>query len=267
MASAIAAGGPPSLEASLTTVIREPDSDPNAERTYRKQRLAAAFRLLGRLGYDEGAAGHITARDPEQPEHLWVNPHGISFRLIRSSDLVRVNESGVVVEGSGRVNPAAFALHSRVHAARPDVVAACHSHSPHGKAWSVFRRPLEPLTQNACAFFEDHGVYAEYGGTVLDVEEGDRICAELGNAKALILSNHGLLTVGGSVEAATWWFISMERQCQVQLLASACALPQIVIDDEIARQTARTVGSEIAGRFSIRPMLDWIEHEEPDLNG
>lgn len=150
------------------------------ERLYRKQRLAASFRLFGRFGFDEGIAGHITARDPEHLDHFWVNPFGMSFSLIRVSDLIRVNEKGEVVEGDAMVNGAAFAIHSQVHAARPDVVAAAHSHSIYGKAWSSLRRKLDPLTQDSCAFYDDHALFDDYTGVVLDPEEGKRIAHAVG---------------------------------------------------------------------------------------
>src|SRR5215470_19478719 len=104
------------------------------ERLHRKQRLAAAFRLFAKFGFDEGVAGHITARDPERPDHFWVNPFGMHFSQIRVSDLILLNHKGDVVEGSYPVNGAAFAIHSQVHAARPDVIAAAHAHSMHGKS-------------------------------------------------------------------------------------------------------------------------------------
>ena len=94
------------------------------ERRHRKQRLAAGFRLFGTFGFDEGVAGHITARDPEHLDHFWVNPFGMNFKHIRVSDLILVNRDGEVVEGDHAVNAAAFAIHSQVHEARPDVVAA-----------------------------------------------------------------------------------------------------------------------------------------------
>src|SRR4029453_3769461 len=103
------------------------------ERLHRKQNLAAAFRLFARFGFDEGVAGHITVRDPEHTECFWVNPFGMYFGQIRVSDLVLVNKKGEVIEGNRPVNTAAFAIHSRVHAARPEVVAAAHAHSVYGK--------------------------------------------------------------------------------------------------------------------------------------
>lgn len=234
------------------------------ERRHRKQRLAAAFRLFGRFGFDEGVAGHITARDPELTDHFWVNPFGMSFRQIRVRDLILCNDRGEVVEGTWPVNRAAFCIHAAVHAARPDVVSAAHAHSVHGKAFSALARPLEPLTQDACAFYGDHVVFDDYTGVVLDTEEGKRIAHALGDRKAAILRNHGLLTVGRTVDEAAWWFITMERSCQAQLLAMAAGAYQ-VIDDETAMLTASQVGTSGAGWFSFQPLYDWIVVEQPDL--
>lgn len=237
---------------------------PDEERTHRKRRLAAAFRIFGRFGFDEGVAGHITARDPERTDHFWVNPFGMSFKQIKASDLLLVSHDGDVVEGSWPVNRAAFAIHSQIHAARPDVVAAAHSHSKFGRAFSTLGRTLEPLTQDSCIFHDDHVLFDDYTGVVDDPAEGKRIAHSLGGAKAAILVNHGLLTVGKSVDEALFWFVTMERTCEVELLARAAGEPR-VITPEVARATHDQVGSDLAGWFSAQPLFDWIEVAEPDL--
>lgn len=234
------------------------------ERLYRKQRMAAAFRLFAKFGFDEGVAGHITARDPEKPDHFWVNPFGMDFSQIRVSDLLLVSQTGEVVEGDAPVNGAAFAIHSQVHAARPDCIAAAHAHSMYGKAWSSLGRLLDPITQDACAFYEDHSLFDDFTGVVLDVEEGRRIGAALGNNKAVILRNHGLLTVGRSVEEAAWWFITMERSCHAQLLAEAAG-EVTHISPENAALTRSQVGSTLAGWFQFQPLFARITREQPDL--
>lgn len=234
------------------------------ERLHRKQRLAAGFRLFSRFGFDEGVAGHITARDPERADHFWVNPFGMHFGQIKVSDLILVNDHGDVVEGDRPVNGAAFAIHSQVHAARPDVVAAAHSHSIYGKTWSSLGRHLDPITQDVCAFYGDHGLFDDYTGVVLDTDEGKRIGAALGEYKAVILRNHGLLSVGHSVDEAVWWFITMERSCQAQLLAEAAGKP-ILIDPDMAERTRGQVGSHLAGWFSFQPLYDRIVAEQPDF--
>lgn len=233
------------------------------ERVHRKQRLAAAFRLFARFGLYEGAAGHISARDPERHDHYWLNPLEVHWAHMRASDLVLVGPDGAVVEGDATVNPAAVAIHEQLLAARPDIVAAAHSHSPFGKAWSTFRRRLDPLTQDACAFYGDHAL-VDFSGIVLDPREGEHIAEVMGSRKAAILSNHGLLTVGGSVEEAAWWFIAMERQCQVQLLAEAAGRPRL-IDHETAIQVAAVAGTPEVGRLQFEVLWRMITTEQPEL--
>jgi ribulose-5-phosphate 4-epimerase/fuculose-1-phosphate aldolase len=188
----------------------------------------------------------------------------MNFKHIRVSDLICVDHSGEVVEGDAMVNRAAFAIHSQVHATRPDVVAAAHSHSLYGKAWSSLGRTLDPITQDACGFFEDHALFDDFTGVVLDLEEGKRIANALGTTKAVILRNHGLLTVGHSVDAAVWSFITMERSCQAQLLAEAAGTP-VLIDADMARKTYAQVGSPIACYYAFQPLYAMITREQPDL--
>lgn len=234
------------------------------EREHRKQRLAAGFRLFSKFGFEEGVAGHITARDPEYPDHFWVNPFAVSFAHIKVSDLILVNDKGDVVYGKHPVNTAAFIIHGAVHAARPDIVSAAHSHSLYGKSLSALGELLEPITQDACAFHGDHALFDDYTGVVLDAEEGKRIAHALGGCKAAILRNHGLLTVGQTVDSAVWWFITMERSCQAQLIAKAAGTV-VHIEEENAKTTAQQVGNEIAGWLSFQPLYDKIVREQPDL--
>jgi ribulose-5-phosphate 4-epimerase/fuculose-1-phosphate aldolase len=234
------------------------------ERLHRKQQLAAALRIFAYYGFDEGAGGHLTARDPQQTDRFWVNPFGRPFRRLRVSDLILVDHEGRVSDGAGTVNPAGYAIHSRIHAARPDVVAAAHTHTVHGRAWSTLARPLDPLTQDSCAFFRDHTVHDDFTGVVLETEEAERIAKTLGSGKAVILRNHGLLTVGGSVAEAAWWFVSMERCCQIQLLAEAAGVPR-AIEPDAALATRETIGTPGLGRFNFRPMYEAIVADQPDL--
>lgn len=150
------------------------------ERLYRKQHLAAAYRIFASRGFDEGVAGHISVRDPILTDHFWLNPLSAHFSLIRVSDLILVNEEGEVVEGDQPINAAAFAIHSAIHKRRPDVHAACHAHSVHGKAFSAFGRELDMITQDSVRFYKSHGVYKQFGGIVLASEEGERIADALG---------------------------------------------------------------------------------------
>ena len=238
------------------------------ERLHRKQRLAATYRIFAKLGFEDGAvgaAGHVTVRDPEDPETFWVNPWGC-----RSPHITGVEPDTGGLPGNhrrrrGRAAQRRGLRHPlQIHAARPDAVAAAHSHSMHGKSFSALGRHLRPITQDACAFYDDHVVFDGYSGVVMELDEGKRIAAALGDCKAAILQNHGLLTVGASVDAAAGAFVAMDRACQSQLLAEAAGDP-IDIGDDVARHTYSMVGSGLAMWFTFQPLYTEIVREQPDL--
>jgi len=240
-------------------------SDLDAERTARKERLAAGLRVMGRLHLAEGAAGHVTVRDPEHTECFWVNPFGLNFKLMKVSDLIMVDHSGVVVEGDRPVNAAAFAIHSELHKARPDVIAAAHSHSMYGKTFSTLGTPLKMISQDSTMFFNDVAMCsAGSGAVVLDAAVGRQMGEALGDSKALIHQNHGLITVGGSVDSAVWWFVALERCCQSQLLAEAAGTP-IEIPDDLCQSGFDTQGNELAGWFQFQGWWDELVHSEPEF--
>ncbi|KAJ7149967.1 class II aldolase/adducin domain-containing protein [Mycena filopes] len=245
------------------------------EREFVKFRLAQAFRIFGNRGFDEGVAGHITVRDPVKPNCFWVNPFGLHFKLIQPDDLLLVDHQGEILEESGQkdgpfrmLNTAAFMIHSAIHAARPDVICAAHSHSTYGKAFSALGIPLDPISQDACAFFDDHAVYKQYNGIVLDEIEGKAITEALGSKKSAILQNHGLLVATSSIEATLHFYIALERACQVQLLADTAAAARapggktVAVNDEQAKETWRLVGSQRAGWFSGCLEFMVLEREE-----
>ncbi|KAL1306175.1 hypothetical protein AAFC00_004277 [Neodothiora populina] len=241
--------------------------DKHEEREYLKGRLAAAFRIFGKYGFDEGVAGHITIRDPVEPDTFWVNPFGLAFSLINKSDLIRVSEEGEVIEGGAYrlLNTAAFMIHSAIHQARPDVMAAAHSHSLYARSFCTLGRLLDTITQDSCAFHNDHVVYESFNGIVLAAEEGHNIARCLGGKKAALLQNHGLLTVGRTVEEAVFWFISAEKCAHAQLMADAAAGGRggqtIKIDEEDAQFTYNAIGTPSAGYFSAKPLFDVIAKE------
>ena len=265
------AGGAPSIDGIPLTPkqtslgLPEPPATVEAERLARQQKLAGALRIFGRFGIGEGVAGHITVRDPEFPDHFWVNPFGLSFRHMRVSDLILVNHAGNVVYGERPVNRAAFVIHAAVHQARPDVVAAAHSHSVYGKAFSSLGIPLAPITQDSCVFYEDHRVITAQGGAVVfDVEAGRELAANFPTGKAAIHQNHGLFTVGQSVDEAVFWFVAMERSCQAQLAAMAAGTPKLIPHD-LATYTREQTGYPLAGWFSFQPLWQEVCRTDPEL--
>lgn len=249
-------------QANIPTVASA--DDPDAERQHRKWQVAVGYRILARFGLDEGIAGHITARDPVVPGTFWTAPFGRYFGRISPDDLLLVDEGGAILEGEGLLNRAAFAIHSGIHAARPDVMGAVHAHGLHGKAFSSLVRPLMPITQDACAFYDDHAVHEDYAGVVFDPQEGRRIALTLGARKAVVLANHGHLTVGSTVGSAVWWFVTMERTFQAQLLAEGAGEPR-PLEHDVALETWRSVGSEDVGAFAFAVLAERMVAEQPDL--
>jgi len=235
-----------------------------AERLHRKRQLAVTFRLFARYGFDEGIAGHVTARDPEFADRFWVNPYAVHFSRIRVSDLLLIDEKGRVIEGGRRTNKAAFFIHSSIHRARPEVVAVAHAHTIHGRAFASLDKLLAPISQEACAFYDDHVIFDEYKGMVLEKSEGDRIAARLENRRATILRHHGLLTVGRSVEEAAWWFIAMDRACQIQLLADAAGSPRVMSEKEVI-VAHRQFGNANMARHNFKILSDLVVDKEPDV--
>jgi ribulose-5-phosphate 4-epimerase/fuculose-1-phosphate aldolase len=233
------------------------------ERRYRKQRLAAAFRIFAHFGFDEGAAGYMTVRDPEHTDCFWVNPFAMSFRQIRARDLQLVDAAGNVLHGSWPVSRSAVLIHSEIHAARSEVVCVSHAHAMYSKIFASYQRLLRPITQDACIFFEDLGLGLANGRVASHEEVGKELTAALGGYKAVINANEGTFTVGTSVEEAVWWFITLEHSCQAEILAVAGGEPTL-IPDEYAREIRGQNGFGLAGWYSAQPYFDWVMAEQPD---
>ncbi|OAP57832.1 hypothetical protein AYL99_08570 [Fonsecaea erecta] len=276
-ATVITATVEPSARQPQTTnvaVQRFPDpprfQDKLEEREYLKGRLALAFRLFAKYGFDEGVAGHITLRDPVDPNTFWVNPFGRAFSQMRRSDLIQVDHEGQVIGGGPNrlLNQAAYMIHAAIHKARPDVLCAAHSHSIHGRTFCTLGRNLDITTQDVCAFYNDVALYDDFRGVVLAKDEGENIARAIGNKKACLLQNHGLLTCGQTVEAAVFWFCSLEKCCYTQLLADAAAAGRggttVKIDDKDAAFTYKSNGTPRAGWFKAMPMFDVMMEEVGD---
>ncbi|OBT78966.1 hypothetical protein VF21_02824 [Pseudogymnoascus sp. 05NY08] len=237
------------------------------EREYLKGRLILAYRIFAKLGYDEGVAGHITLRDPVEPTSFWVNPFGVAWPLLKASDLILVNAAGEIVEGGPvrLLNKAAYMIHHAVHTARPEVNCVAHSHSIYGRTFCALGRELDIITQDACAFYNDHALYDSFKGVVLGEEEGQEIAAALGGKKAALLQNHGLLTCGMSIESTVFWFTSLEKCCHAQLMADAAAGGRggvtVKVNDKEAEFTGKAIGTETAGWFSALPAFAVMEKE------
>ena len=237
------------------------------ERKHRKERLAAACRAFDQQGFDYGFAGHLTIRDPEHPEFNWTNPMCVRFSQVKGSNLILVDHDGKVIEGEYAVNRAGFLLHAAVHDVHPDILAMCHAHTIYGTAFAALGKRLEPITQDAAAFFEDHVVIGDKAGqVVVEVKGGHKVANAFKEVKSAIHQNHGLLTASRhSIEAAAFWFIALERCCQQQLLIDATGLAPKLISPERSRYSREHVGSEYIGWLHFQTIYDQLVKTQPDM--
>ncbi len=195
------------------------ERSPEEIRIHRKRQVALGYRILAAQRWGDLGDGHISGRDPERTDCFWVLRYGVSYHQAKSSDLVLVGPDGKLVEGEGPINIAAYYIHHPILAARPEAVSACHVHTGWGTPFSAEVRPIEPITQESCLFFEDHAIFDDEEVQVQSVEAGARIAAALGANRAIILRNHGLLTVGERVDEAVGSFVHMERVAEAHMKA------------------------------------------------
>jgi ribulose-5-phosphate 4-epimerase/fuculose-1-phosphate aldolase len=204
----------------LDPAAYEPElADPVALRAHRKRRLALAYGVFGAVGWGSLGDGHVSARDPERTDCFWLGRYGVPFKYMTTDDLVLVQPDGTIA-GGGHINMAAYYIHAPVHEARPDIVSAAHCHTPYGTPFSATVTKLRPISQESCAFFEDHEIFDDEEVSIVDTDGGKRIAAAMGDTRAVVLRNHGLLTVGATVDAAVGYFLLMERCAEIQVKAT-----------------------------------------------
>lgn len=214
-------------------------SVPDAERQVRED-LAAAYRLVAHYGMDDSIFTHISARIPDRHDQFLINPFGMLFRDITASSLVKIDLDGRIVEPSPYdVNPAGFTIHSAVHAARHDAACVLHTHTVAGVGVSSLACGLQPCNQWALQFY-NRVTYHEFEGIALDHAERDRLVTDLGpTSRAMILRNHGLMTLGRTVSEAFILMLNLERACRVQLAIQSSGEPIHPVPAEVCERTAQ----------------------------
>ncbi|CAN7685005.1 class II aldolase/adducin family protein [Paraburkholderia sp. SIMBA_054] len=236
-------------------------------RQYLKERLVAACRAFALQGFDYGFAGHLTVRDPEHPGLYWTNPMAVHFSQVKVSNLICADHEGNVVEGDYAINRAGFVLHAAVHEMHQDIVAMCHAHTLYGTAFASLGKKLDPISQDAAAFFEDHVMIGEEAGQVaVEVKAGHKVAHAFKGVKAAIHQNHGLLTASRhSIESAAFWFIALERCCQQQLMIESTGIKPRFVTEERARYSREHVGSEYIGWLHFQTIWDQLVKTQPDM--
>jgi ribulose-5-phosphate 4-epimerase/fuculose-1-phosphate aldolase len=201
--------------------------------------LAAAYRLIHRLGLDDSIYTHISVRLPGGHDRFLINPYGMRFDEVTASNLVTVDLDGNLIDdplGLG-INPAGFTIHSAVHAARADAICVLHTHTVAGVAVSCQEQGLLPLNQWSLQF-TDRLAYHDYEGIALDLDERARLVNDLGDKSVMVLRNHGMLTCGRSVAEAFKLMHNLERSCRAQLAIQAAGTETCKLSQGVARKTA-----------------------------
>ncbi|KZT59438.1 arad-like aldolase/epimerase [Calocera cornea HHB12733] len=248
-------------------------SSKHEEEVYRKEHLAAVFRVLAREGHAEGIAGHCSVRSVVHPDKFYINPWTKSFFRMKASDLVLVNGDGTVVHDGSEtqnrsVDASATGLHAPIYRMAKDVQSIVHVHGPYSKAFSALGKPIEMINQDACAF-DGSIIDVGFEGLVVDESEGAQIVAKMTpNTKIALLQNHGSLALGQtSPDEAAWWFLSFEKVCRAQLLVMS-ALEKgerpILVNDEARKFTSKETGNPEMGWLGF---AGYYEREEWESGG
>jgi ribulose-5-phosphate 4-epimerase/fuculose-1-phosphate aldolase len=233
--------------------------------------LAALYRLVAHFRMTDFIYTHISARVPGPEHHFLINHYGVMFHEMRASDLVKIDLDGNVVDSYGqnrRVNAAGFCIHSAIHMAREDLSCVVHTHTSAGMAVAAQKNGLLPISQHSLKFY-GHLAYHGYEGIALDLDERDRLVADLGQHRAMILANHGLLVAGRTIPEAFNNIYYLERACQAQVAAMSGGAELIFPPEEVRLHTAAQFnrpGEESLPHYESawESALRLVENDRPD---
>lgn len=228
----------------------------------RRVELAACYRLADRFGFSDIVWNHITARVPGTEKHFLLNRFGLRHDEVTASNLIKLDLAGNVLDGPEDVNVTGFVIHSAIHAAREDVVCVMHAHPPGGLAVSALECGLIPMIQDAMPFY-NRIAYHDYEGLSTDTSECERLAANLGAHNAMIMRNHGLLTVGRSVGEAFMLMYSLERACRVQMQVLASGQAASLPSADVCERAARQYEDFWPGRYEWPALIRLLDAEDP----
>ena len=220
-----------------------------AERLRRKREVALGYRIFASLRWGDLGDGHITARDPEHTDCMWLLRFPVGFERATIDDLVLVRADGTSIDGRP-INDTAYHIHHPIHAARPDVVGVAHTHTPWGTPFCATGRPLLPITQESCQFYDRWAFFDDEEVQVLSTDGGTRIAQAMGSAQAMLLRSHGLLTTGTSVAQTIAAFVTLERVTEAHMKAPA-ATP-------ISAESARIARDDLLNQRSQELSFDFL---------
>jgi ribulose-5-phosphate 4-epimerase/fuculose-1-phosphate aldolase len=250
---------------STVAAFRPPPSPEELSEKEVRVQLAACYRLVAHFGMDDLVFTHISARVPGTTDHFFINPYGLHFGEITASSLVKIDLDGNLVENSNYpVNQAGFVIHSAVHAARHDVECVLHTHTRAGVAVSCLAEGLLPLNQFSLQFFNRIG-YHDYEGVALDLDERQRLVADLGDKRILVLRNHGLLTAGRTIPEAFSLMYYLDQSCRIQLDIMASGGKMLLVSDATGEKVAGQFerGGVPAGQREWAALLRMLDRKDP----
>lgn len=233
-----------------------------------RQELAAAYRIAADCGWDDLLITHFSARVPGTDRHFLLNPFGLLFEEITASNLVKVDQDGNgVVPTDYAVNPAGFIIHGAIHGARDDAHVILHTHTVEGMAIAAQEEGLLPITQTSLSVYGDLA-YHDFEGIVLDADERERLLPDIGDKNNVILRNHGLMTLGGTVGEAFLRMHTLQRACEAQVMAQAGGKKLILLSPEVQdRVDAQTrVAGAPLGHFTGEALLRKAARLDPGFS-
>jgi ribulose-5-phosphate 4-epimerase/fuculose-1-phosphate aldolase len=232
--------------------------------------LAALYRLTALNGWDDMIFTHISARVPGPEHHFLINPYGFFFEEMKASDLVKVDLQGQIVQQTPHfINPAGFTIHSAIHAAREDAHYVIHLHTDAGVAVSAQAEGLLPLTQHGL-IAGPQVAYHDYEGIALNLDERERIVADLGPAKKLMmLKNHGILSVGATAAEAWVGIYFLQKACIQQVMALSIGRDRVLLAPESAQNEVRsqTAGMPMVAGLAWPGLLRQLDRRMPGYDG
>ncbi|NBU27611.1 MAG: class II aldolase/adducin family protein [Caulobacteraceae bacterium] len=230
--------------------------------------LAALYRLVAIHGWDDMIFTHISARIPGPEHHFLINPYGMFFDEITASSLVKIDLDGQILQETPYfINPAGFTIHSAIHAARDDAMFVMHLHSDQGVAVAAQAEGLLPISQHALIAMP-HLAYHDYEGIALNLDERERLVADLGvEKKLMLLRNHGTLSLGSTAAECWVGMFYLERACQQQVMALTAGRQGILMAPEASQAEVRSQIGKGLGPIGGLAWAGCLRHVERSLPG
>ena len=231
--------------------------------------LAAALRYASRLGLSEGICNHFSCALPGESDRFLINPQGLHWSEVTPGDLVVVDAHGRKVSGRHKVEPTAFFIHGALHRGKPSALCVLHTHMPYATALTVVQGGrLDWASQTALKFHDRVAYDEQYNGLALDEAEGERMCAQLGEAEVLFLANHGVIVTGNSIATAFDDLYYLERACMLQVIAMGTGRPLRTVSESIAAKTGRQMAEEsMQAALHFEAVKRMLDRDEPGWRG